>query len=1300
MLSTGGWIDKNNSDTPNTAFDWRQGVPGNQVNGFGYNAQSGPANSFAEASFGATSGTILSDWLLTPVVTLKAGAKISFYTTATLNTTFANDLQVYISLNGSGTNVGSNAQTPTGGDFSLLTNGDLNPTLSVNGYPQGWTQYTFTLTNAEVAAATLGRIGLRYYIPDTTTQGSAIGLDTFSFAAPTLFTRTVSGNWTDTTGWTPNGVPNGNTVTAQLVTPSSGANSVNLGGGTFTLNQLQFFGTGAGTWDVVNGTIVFDGTNPTFVNQGGSSGIVGLLPSLQLNANTTFQIDNASAVTEVTGAISGTGGLTKTGSGALVLIGTNTYSGGTTISAGTLQIGNGGTTGSIVGNVADNGTLAFDRSDTVTFGSVISGTGSLVQLGSGTLVLTGNSTYTGGTTISAGTLQIGNGGTTGSITGNVTYNGTLAFNRSDAVTFAGTISGTGSLAQLGSGTVTLTGNNTYSGVTTISAGTLQIGNGGTSGSITGNVIDNGTLAFDRSNAVTFGGAIGGTGSLAQLGSGTVTLTGNSTYTGGTTVSAGTLQIGHGGTSGSISGPVTDNGTLAFDRSDAVIFAGAIGGTGSVLQLGSGTVTLTGNSTYAGGTTISAGTLQIGNGGTSGSIIGNVTDNGTLAFDRSDSFTFTGAISGTGTVDQIGTGTLTLTGNNTYSGPTNVSSGTLRAGSATAFSANSAFSLTGLSVLDLNGFDVSIGSLTGVAGATVSLGAHTLTAGGDNSSTTYAGLITGTGGLTKVGTGTLTLSGTSAYSGSTNINAGVLVGGALNSLSSFSAFVIANAASLDISLADQTIGSLAGTGGATVNLGTHILTTGGNDTSTTYAGLITGSGGLTKVGLGTLTLSGTSIYGGATNINAGVLAGGLPNALSQFSAFVIANGALLDIGVADQTIGSLAGAAGAFVNLGAHTLTTGGDNTSTLFAGTILGLGGGGLLKIGTGIFTLAGANTYSGGTTISNGTLQIGNGGTSGSITGNVTDNGTLAFDRSDIVTFSGVISGTGSLVQSGVGTLVLTANNTYLGGTTISAGKLQFGNGGTTGGVTSAAIIDNGVLVVDRSDSITYGGVVSGTGSGVKEGNGTLTFTGDNTYSGGTTVNAGTLQLGNGGTTGNITGNVTDNGTLAFDRSDAVAFGGVITGTGNLVQIGSGTLTLTGNNSYSGGTTISNGALQVGNGGTTGSIIGNVTDNGILAFDRSDSVTFGGLINGTGTLVNLGSGALILTGNNSYSGGTAVDNGTVVTASNGALGAGPVSITGLASTLQVNSGVTLTNLVTLNNGGTLNNSGTVHEGASNTQGR
>src|ERR1700738_4119390 len=315
------WINVNNSDTPNTTgFNWEQGDSGTFI----WTAQSpvGSTTSFAQVSFQSSTGTVVSDWLLTPVLTLEAGATFSFYTVAAKGTTFANDLQVYISTSGSSTNVGSDAQTPTGGVFTLLPGGDLNPTLAVNGYPltqpNGWTLETFTLTSSEVSTPTSGRIGLRYFIPNTATQGSEVGIDTFSFADPTIFTRTVSGNWTDTTGWTPNGLPNGNPVGARPVTPNSGANSVNLGGGTFTLNQLQFFGTGAGTWDVVNGTIVFDGTNPTFVNQGGSSGVVGLLPSLQLNANTTFEIDNASAVTEVTGAISGTGQLTKTGSGALV----------------------------------------------------------------------------------------------------------------------------------------------------------------------------------------------------------------------------------------------------------------------------------------------------------------------------------------------------------------------------------------------------------------------------------------------------------------------------------------------------------------------------------------------------------------------------------------------------------------------------------------------------------------------------------------------------------------------------------------------------------------------------------------------------------------------------------------------------------------------------------------------------------------------------------------------------------------------------------------------------------------------
>ena len=326
----------------------------------------------------------------------------------------------------------------------------------------------------------------------------------------------------------------------------------------------------------------------------------------------------------------------QSGTGTTTLTGTNTYTGGTTISAGTLQIGNGGTTGSIAGNVTDNGTLAFNRSDSFTFANVISGTGAVQQSGTGTTILTGTNTYTGGTTINGGTLQIGNGGTSGSIAGNVTANsgGTLAFDRSDSITFANVISGTGSVQQSGTGTTTLTGTNTYSGGTTISGGTLQVGNGGTTGSITGNVTDNGTLAVNRSDTWTLRGAISGSGAVQKSGAGTLALTGTNTYTGGTTVSAGTLSIssdanlGSGGTlaleantalaftaGGTYSHSITIAGDPTFDVSTGltVTQSGVIadgGVPGDVVKTGGGTLILSATNTYTGTTTVNAGTLSV------------------------------------------------------------------------------------------------------------------------------------------------------------------------------------------------------------------------------------------------------------------------------------------------------------------------------------------------------------------------------------------------------------------------------------------------------------------------------------------------------------------------------------------------------------------------------------------------------------------------------------------------------------------------------------------------------------------
>ncbi len=175
-------------------------------------------------------------------------------------------------------------------------------------------------------------------------------------------------------------------------------------------------------------------------------------------------------------AIAGSVGLTKNGAGTLVLTGANAYTGDTTINTGTLQVGDGGTTGNICGNVNNNGALAFNRSDTVTYTGNITGGGQLIQQGSGTTILTGAASHTGGTTINAGTLQIGNGGTTGSVAGDIANYGALVFNRSDTVVVTGGISGSGSLTQAGSGRVILTGPLSYTGVTNVQNGALQVNN--------------------------------------------------------------------------------------------------------------------------------------------------------------------------------------------------------------------------------------------------------------------------------------------------------------------------------------------------------------------------------------------------------------------------------------------------------------------------------------------------------------------------------------------------------------------------------------------------------------------------------------------------------------------------------------------------------------------------------------------------------------------------------------------------------------------------------------------------------
>jgi outer membrane autotransporter protein len=197
----------------------------------------------------------------------------------------------------------------------------------------------------------------------------------------------------------------------------------------------------------------------------------------------------------------------------------------------------------------------------------------------------------------------------------------------------------------------------------------------------------------------------------------------------------------------------------------------------------------------------------------------------------------------------------------------VLAGTMAAGVANAFAPNSAFNISAGATLNLASFDQTIGSLQGLG--SVALGSATLTTGGDNSSTVFFGGISGTGGLTKTGSGVFTLVGLgNTYAGPTQVNGGTLRAAAVNAFANGSAYTVAGGATLDLNGFNQLIGSLAGAGNVT--LGAATLTTGNDQTSTSFSGVMSGTGGLVKIGGGTLTLTGASTYTGPTDVNNGTL----------------------------------------------------------------------------------------------------------------------------------------------------------------------------------------------------------------------------------------------------------------------------------------------------------------------------------------------------------------------------------------------------------------------------------------------
>ncbi|MBB4098719.1 autotransporter outer membrane beta-barrel domain-containing protein [Sphingomonas kyeonggiensis] len=263
-------------------------------------------------------------------------------------------------------------------------------------------------------------------------------------------------------------------------------------------------------------------------------------------------------------------------------------------------------------------------------------------------------------------------------------------------------------------------------------------------------------------------------------------------------------------------------------------------------------------------------------------------------------------------------------------------------------------------------------------------------------------------------------------------------------------------------------------------------------------------------------------------------------------------------------------------------------------------------KNGTSTWTLTGTNAMLMDWTINQGTLRVGDGGAASVAFRQVANNGVLVFDSSIANTVTSFITGTGSILQSGSGTTTLVANtNSYSGGTTITGGKLSVGSNGALGDVAGALTINGGTLqwtgasgglartvnwgangggfeITTAGSNLTIGGPLLGGGALVKSGAGVLTLAGDNTYTGVTTIASGTLNIGNGGTTGSVLGDIVNNSTLGFNRTDAYAYAGAITGTGGVSKANTGTLTLTGQNNYGAGTTISGGQFLIAGGGTT----------------------------------------------------------------------------------------------------------------------
>lgn len=976
----------------------------------------------------------------------------------------------------------------------------------------------------------------------------------------------------------------------------------------------------------------------------------------------------------------------------------------------------------------------------------------------GVLVLTGANTFAGGVTVNNGTLSIGNGGSlndNGAVT--VNADGSLDISVGGDQTI-GDLDGLGTIS-LGSGTLTINqaGNTTFSGV--IEDGGLGDGTGG-------NVVKNlgGTLTLSGANTYT-----GNT----DLNAGTIILDGSLESAQVTIASGSTLENNAGGfASGST---IINNGTLQQDSDDTVkklVNTGTIDNSGStltadtyelnngsVINVNLGTGEITSNGTVAINGTANAEKLTVGSGTTTlgsaerlnDSIVvqidsganlalggdekigvlngaGDLQNNGGLL--TADSGSFGGVISGTGGLTKVTDGTLQLTGANTYTGATSIDDGTLELSGGGSLAGNVIGVSAGATLDNFNGGLASTATVTNdgtfnIAGVddTIAELINTGTVAG-TAKLTAANYRLNSGSIVNanLGTGTVDSNGTVALNGTSdaetvNVQTGTMTLGSAERLDDETNLTVSGGARLELG-GDETIGTLDGAGNVDNNGGKLTADDG------IFSGVIEGSGGLTKTSAGTLELSGVNTYTGQTSVEEGSL--NLTGSLAG-EKIDISSGALLideNAGLTDEAdvnangtfrlgsaekIDQLTGSGS--VELMANRLTV----NSGSFAGVVSGTGG--LTKVSDGTLQLTGANTYTGSTEIDDGTLELSGGG---SLAGNIIniEVGAKLDDLNGGLASTATVTNDGTFNIAGVDDTIaeLINTGTVNGTAKLTAANYRLNSGSIVNANLGTGIVDsNGTVELNGTSDAETVNVQSGTmtlGSAER-----LDDETDLTVSGGAK-----LVMGGDETIGTLDGAGTvDNAGGRLTADDGI-FSGVIEGSGGLTKTSMGALELSGANTYTGQTNVEEGTLNL-----TGSLAGEKIDisSGALLIDENAGLTdeadvnadgtfrlgsdekidqltgtgsvelaanrlmlnsgsFGGVVSGTGGLDKASGGNLTLSGANTYTGSTNIDEGTVDLT--GSLESGNVTVDDGARLNSRSGGLAATSI--------LNNDGTVDIGA------